>query len=180
MILKPTPFEDCFLIEHDPIPDCRGVFVKLYHEDTFAKFGLSFELKEEFYSISNARVIRGMHFQIPPHEPIKIVSCLEGEVLDVLLDLRKNKETYGQSFSCTLKPEKPESLYIPPGIAHGFLSIKENSLTHYILTSAYEVKSDKGILWNSFDFIWPEKDPILSERDLSFPKLIDFSSPFKE
>jgi dTDP-4-dehydrorhamnose 3,5-epimerase len=158
--------------------DHRGFFVKTFHDLTFARQGVQFTLKEEFYSVSTRDVLRGMHFQIPPHDHAKMVTCFRGRVLDVLLDLRRSHPTYGKTWSTELSEDNHAVLYIPSGVAHGFLVLSEEALVHYKTSSVHQPASDKGIRWDSFGHAWPVKDPILSERDKKFPGLAEFQSPF--
>ena len=121
-----------------------------------------------------------MHFQIPPHDHAKVVYVVSGKILDVILDLRKESSTYGQYFSVQLSAVDPSFLYIPSGMAHGFLSLEDNSKVLYMQTTTYSSECDKGILWNSFGVKWPllAQDAIISQRDLAHPPFADFTSPF--
>lgn len=142
----------------------------------------TFALREEFYSVSKRGVIRGMHFQVPPADHTKIVVCMTGKILDVVLDLRPGKY-YGRSWSIPLDSAQPRTLVLPPGVAHGFLSLSDNSIVLYKTDHEYEPDHDQGIRWNSFGFQWPIEphfDPAryLSPRDLAHPLFADFESPF--
>jgi dTDP-4-dehydrorhamnose 3,5-epimerase/CDP-3, 6-dideoxy-D-glycero-D-glycero-4-hexulose-5-epimerase len=119
-----------------------------------------------------------MHFQIPPEDHIKIVYVIAGEVLDVCLDLRSNSQSFGEFFSLKLSGEDSSYLYIPKGIAHGFASLQNDTVIHYIQTSCYSQSYDCGIKYDSFGFDWPVKNPILSDRDRAFPKFNDWNTPF--
>ena len=158
--------------------DDRGVFVKSFHETLFASQGIHFTTREEFYSTSKKDVLRGMHFQKPPHDHAKLVTCLRGRIQDVLLDLRKNQPTFGHSWAVELSEQNHQVLYIPAGLAHGFIALDGEALVHYKTTSVHNPENDVGILWDSFDFTWPVKHPILSKRDLSFPRWRETESPF--
>jgi len=158
--------------------DKRGSFTKTFHDDTFQNIGIDFNLKESYFSISHKNVIRGMHFQTPPHEHEKIVFCPQGKIMDVIVDLRKSSPTYGQFVSLELSSENHKAVYIPKGCAHGFKSLEDNTITYYLLSSVHAPESDAGILYNSFGMDWDCEHPILSDRDLSFVKLEDFESPF--
>lgn len=163
--------------------DARGSFVKTFIRSTFdALPGLgpsdpSFDFREEFYSLSNKDVLRGMHFQRPPHDHDKLVYCAAGRVLDVLLDLRKGPG-YGKSGSVTLDAETPQLLVIPKGIAHGFVAQQDQSLLVYKTSTEHAPSHDAGIRYDSFGFEWPCAEPILSDRDRKHPALADFESPF--
>lgn len=158
--------------------DPRGTFVKTFNADTFRQLGLDFEPREEFFSTSARDVVRGMHFQLPPAAHAKLVYCIAGRVLDVVLDLRKNSPTFGRAYSHELNATQRESLFIPIGFAHGFLALEDGATMVYQTSTGHSPAQDAGIRWNSFGFNWPVVQPLLSERDQKFPALGEFSSPF--
>ena len=159
--------------------DPRGTFVKTFSEglNMPAEF-LRFKGREEFYTTSAKHVLRGMHFQSPPHHHAKLVSCTAGRVLDVILDLRKGSSTFGMYDSVVLSGESPEVVFLPPGIAHGFLSLEEHSAMTYKTDLEYSPANDTGIKWSSFGFVWPVSDPLLSDRDSNFVDFNSYPSPF--
>jgi dTDP-4-dehydrorhamnose 3,5-epimerase len=157
--------------------DDRGLFVKTFSRSWFAQQGLQVELQEEFYSTSHRDVIRGMHFQLPPHDHAKVVSCLVGAVDDVLLDLRTGSG-YGRAVRVRLSADEPAVLLIPKGIAHGFRSLTDNSLMLYKTSTEHAPSADAGIRWDSFGMDWGCDQPVMSARDRQHPALADFSSPF--
>lgn len=165
-------------ISHKRFEDNRGSFVKTYSHKLFSENDALTDLKEEFYSSSKKGVLRGMHFQTPPHDHAKVAYCPLGSVLDVLLDLRQGL-TYGKTTSFLLTAANPSTLIIPKGIAHGFLSLEENSIMVYKTTTDYASSHDAGIKWDSFGFDWKlEGNPILSKRDANHSSFSDFVSPF--
>jgi dTDP-4-dehydrorhamnose 3,5-epimerase/CDP-3, 6-dideoxy-D-glycero-D-glycero-4-hexulose-5-epimerase len=166
------------LLEPCIFEDTRGLFIKSYHSRLWSELGIKFSLEEEFYSISKKDVIRGMHFQLPPYAHDKVVYCISGEVLDVVLDMRKDSNTYGQSFALSLSAANRQILYIPRGFAHGFLSLSEASCMVYKTNTIYVPEFDAGICWDSFGFEWPVLNPIVSDRDAEFPRNTNFTSPF--
>ena len=120
-----------------------------------------------------------MHFQVPPAAHSKLVFCLQGRVLDVLLDMRRSSPRFGQVFSCELDAVKREILFIPVGFTHGFLSLEDNSLMMYKTDVIHSPEHDKGIAWDSFGFNWPlSGPPIMSDRDRKFVRWPDFQNPF--
>lgn len=173
-----TTINNCYEIRPDIFEDSRGSFVKTFSQSAYIDAGLRTDWKEEYYSVSTKDVLRGMHFQVPPHEHAKLVACLIGEIRDVVVDLRKNSPTYGQSYSVLLSSKLANCLYIPEGLAHGFLSITDEALVTYHVTSEYQPESDAGILWNTIGYDWGLAEPIISGRDAAFPSLNDFDSPF--
>lgn len=168
----------CLLLQPQVMEDLRGCFVKTYHASQCAALGVAIELREEFYSISHCGVLRGMHFQLPPHAHDKLVLCLSGRVRDVLLDLRRGPG-YGRIASVELSGTNRSLIFIPKGVAHGFVACEDNSLMLYKTSAEYAPASDCGIRWNSFGFDWGlVRAPCLSERDQRHGALQDFDSPF--
>lgn len=174
-----TPILDgAYIIDLPAFFDDRGSFVKTFHETTLAEHGIQFALKESYFSVSEKDVIRGMHFQTPPHQHAKIVFCPQGAILDVIVDLRLGSPSYGQHYAQELSAENNKAYYIPEGFAHGFKSLTPGAITYYLVSSEYNKEHDTGILYNSFGFDWGLDNPIISERDLSFPTFEQFKSPF--
>lgn len=167
----------CFLLQPKTLEDQRGCFVKTYHEGLYAELGVNLEIREEFFSISHMNVLRGMHFQLPPHEHDKLVYCTRGRVRDVLLDLRKG-ESYGRVISAQLSGENGHLIFIPKGIAHGFVALADNTLMLYKTSTVHMPESDCGIRWDSFGFDWGINKPIMSARDQIHTPFGDFVSPF--
>lgn len=139
---------------------------------------MDINFKEFYYSISKKNVIRGMHFQLPPFEHVKLVYVSKGRIKDVVVDIRKQSLTYGKYFSIELDEQSAKYLYISKRFAHGFLSLENGSIVNYAQTSCYSKECDSGILYNSIGFDWSIKNPIISDRDMTFEKLIDFKSSF--
>jgi dTDP-4-dehydrorhamnose 3,5-epimerase len=167
----------CFLLQPKRFQDKRGCFVKTYHEGLYKTLGIDMSIREEFYSVSGKNVLRGMHFQLPPHEHEKHVYCPYGAVLDVLLDLRKGP-SYGMVSSADLSGENGHIVFIPKGIAHGFLALTDDALMLYKTSTVHEPQADCGIQWDSFGFDWGRVDPIVSTRDKQHISFADFKSPF--
>lgn len=172
------PLQGAHLLQPKTFTDQRGEFVKTFHAVMFDALGIPFTPAEEFFSTSGRHVLRGMHFQLPPHEHAKLVYCIAGRVLDVLLDLRKASPTFGRSASMELSHTNRLLLYIPPGLAHGFLSLEDDSIMVYHTSTVHAPSHDAGIHWNSFGFAWPVAQPVTSARDAGFPRFNDFTSPF--
>jgi len=177
--LTSTTIAGCFLGKLFFAEDERGRFVKTYDSTSFASFGLPTDWREDFYSSSRRSVIRGMHFQTPPHDHEKFVYCIQGTVLDVVLDLRKGSPTFGQHFSIEMSAEHGLALIIPKGLAHGFLALSEHVLMGYKSTTTHVPDHDSGIHWDSFGFDWRGgSEHIVSPRDRALPAFADFVSPF--
>jgi len=178
MELRSTSLPDCYEIQLLPRSDRRGIFLKTFHVDWFATHNLATHYTEEYYSISHQRVLRGLHFQKPPHDHVKLVYCVAGEVMDAVIDLRKGSPTFGQFQTFQLSAERANMVYIPQGLAHGFYVLSESAIVMYKVTTTYAPDFDSGVLWSSVGIPWPDRDPILSERDRSFVPLSEFTSPF--
>ena len=180
MTITPTTIRGCFEIDIRNLRDDRGSFFKTYNVESFSQSGLETNWQEEYFSLSAKNVLRGMHFQVPPKDHVKLVTCLSGAVLDVIVDLRKSSSTFKRCASFQLSEQNKKMLYIPKGCAHGFLSLCHNTLMFYKVSSVYSPHHDLGILWNSIDFNWSCINPIISERDRRQPSLQEFNTPFAE
>lgn len=158
--------------------DSRGSFTKVFNDADYRLAGLDVHIKESYYSVSQENVIRGMHFQLPPYEHAKIVHVISGKVIDVLLDLRKDRKSYGKVFDFVLDGRNPTALYVPIGFAHGFRCLEDNTMMLYQVTSGYDKESDTGIRFDSIDYDWGISNPVISDRDESFCRFSEFISPF--
>jgi dTDP-4-dehydrorhamnose 3,5-epimerase/CDP-3, 6-dideoxy-D-glycero-D-glycero-4-hexulose-5-epimerase len=167
----------CFLLQPKRFEDQRGSLVKTYNEGLCKALGVDLDIREEFYSVSHKNVLRGMHFQLPPHEHDKLVYCTRGAVMDVLLDLRKGPD-YGKVASAELTGEHAHLVFIPKGIAHGFATLTDDALMLYKTSTVHAPESDCGIRWDSFGFDWGVVAPIISARDQQHRVFADFKSPF--
>lgn len=173
-----TPISGCFEIQPHIFNDERGRFVKLFHKELFESYGLNSVYEEEYCSKSYKGVLRGLHFQTPPHAHVKLVTCITGKILDVVVDLRKNSNTFKQAYSLELDAGKENMLYVPEGLAHGFYVLSEEAIFLSMNSKKFSPECDSGIHWDSFKFDWPDKNPIVSEKDKKMIKLNDFISPF--
>ncbi len=172
------PFPGTHLLLPKVFVDARGDFVKTFHAGAFAELGIDFRPVEEFFSTSHKNVLRGMHFQLPPHDHAKLVYCVRGSVLDVLLDLRKSSPTYGRVASAELSRENHHQFFIPSGVAHGFLALEDDSVMVYKTSTVHAPAHDAGIHWQSIGFDWGVTVPIVSPRDQAFPTFSAFNNPF--
>lgn len=168
----------CLEIKTRLFEDQRGKFIKIFHRDMFRQHGLNTDWQEEYYSVSHQGVLRGLHFQLPPHDHAKLVYCTSGEVMDVVVDLRKGSPKYGKSIVFNLSASKGNMVYIPRGMAHGFYTLSPSATMHYMVETVYAPNHDAGILWNSIAIDWPNDNPVISERDSNFPEISAFVSPF--
>jgi dTDP-4-dehydrorhamnose 3,5-epimerase len=178
MDIEPTDIPGCFVLQAKVMRDPRGTFVKTFHSPRFEELGLRTDWREEYFSSSAAGVVRGMHFQLPPADHAKMVFCLTGEVLDVVVDMRRGSPSFGRAQGFTLSEANGRGLYLPTGCAHGFVSRVDGSGMYYKVTSVHSPEHDAGIAWDSIGFDWPVSDPALSDRDRRHPALADFDSSF--
>ena len=181
MKINKTLIEDLLIIEPQLFKDDRGFFYESYNKKYLDEF-ISVVFVQENESKSNKGVVRGLHFQIPPFEQNKLVRCVSGNILDVVVDLRKNSKTYGKSFSIELSSENNKQLFVPKGFAHGFQVLSENAIISYKVDNYYNPKSESGIIWNDKDLSidWNlDLKPILSKKDLKLNSFKDLKSPFK-
>jgi len=169
-----TKLDGVFEIINSKFEDHRGSFVKTFNKEIFYENGLNYDFKESFYSVSKQNVLRGMHFQLPPHDHAKLVYVVDGDVLDVVLDIRKGSPTYGSYFSTRLSSKNAKSLYIDKGFAHGFLTLSTSATVVYLTSTGHAPKYDAGVRWDSFGFDWNGiQNPVTSIRDSSFDALKD-------
>ena len=175
----PTCITGCYEIQPRVLKDVRGVFVKTFHADCFREAGLCTDWAEHYYTTSDPGVLRGLHFQLPPHDHVKLVYCIAGSVEDVALDLRVGSPTYGKAILLELSAEKGNMIYLPKGLAHGFCAPNEQAILVYNVSSVYKPEADTGIRWDSAGINWSIQNPLLSERDRSFPAFDQFESPFQ-
>ena len=179
MNVQETEIPGCFEIIPNILKDGRGCFIKTFHQQLFEQHGLETDWREEYYSTSRKGVLRGLHFQLPPHDHEKLVYCTSGAVIDVVIDLRTGSPMYGRHALFQLDATAARIIYIPKGCAHGFYVVSDTAIMMYKVSSIYAPESDAGILWNSLDIPWPDHAPVLSVRDAGFPSFDDFESPFK-
>jgi len=177
-LIRELEISGCWELQQFGYADERGVFAKAYHASDLQKHELGFEVREVFWSMSRKGNNRGMHFQIPSHHHHKLVSCQQAKILDVLLDFCNNSTSYGVATSLKLDARQGNAVYIPPGVAQGFQSLDSESLVLYLTSRKHYPESDKGVLWNSFNFSWPLTPTQISGRDQNHPTLLEFSSPF--
>ena len=143
-----TKIKDVIIIEPTVYSDKRGYFLESYNKIKFDKIVTKTCFVQDNESKSYRGVLRGLHFQKPPFEQAKLVRCIEGEVLDIALDIRVNSKTYGNHISVLLSGENKRQLFIPRGFAHGFVVLSDNATFSYKVDNSYAPEFDAGILWN--------------------------------
>lgn len=181
MEIVPLKLKGSYEIRLAPRGDERGYFMRTYDRQIFLENGLQTEWMQENQSLSTQlHTIRGLHFLLPPHTETKLVRVVQGKILDVFVDLRRDSQTFGQWDSIELSEDNHRAVYIPKGFAHGFCTLSERAVVQYKVDSVYVGESDAGIRWNdpAIGIEWNALDPILSERDRNLPLLKEFDSPF--
>lgn len=163
--LKQRILSDCMELQYDQFQDHRGISIKPFQKMQLQKLGIHDIFEEDLIVWHHKNVLKGMHFQTPPYGQAKLLYCLQGNIMDVVLDLRKDSAFYGQAASINLSAQERNILYVPPGFAHGFLVLAEGTVVVYKLSNQYYPEMEDGILWNSFGMDWGITHPILSEKD---------------
>ncbi len=171
--------EDVVLVTPTVFGDERGFFMEEYTRSEFVEAGITTNFISMNHSKSAKGVLRGLHFQKPPHTQAKLVRCIAGEIFDVAVDLRKKSPTYGQWVSAVLSAENKKMLYIPEGFAHGILTLSDNTEIIYLQGAEYDVASEGGLKWDdpTVAVEWPlNGEPVLSAKDQILPLLenVDF------
>jgi len=180
MKLIETGIDSLLIVQSDVFHDSRGFFFEGYNRKTWAEAGLDLDIVQTNISESQAGVVRGLHFQNPPYAQGKLIRVLKGAVLDVAVDIRKGSESYGKHFAIELNEENKNALWVPPGFAHGFKTLRDNTLFYYDCTGAYHKESEGSLRWNDpdLDINWEIESPIISEKDAVAPSFKNFKSQF--
>lgn len=175
-----TPISDLLIVQPAIFEDARGYFFESYNKRIFSGIGLNMEFVQDNQSLSNKGVLRGLHFQSPPHAQGKLVRVIKGAVLDVVVDIRKNSATYGSHYSLELTEKNKTMLWIPAGFAHGFATLEDNTIFFYKCTDVYNKQSEGTIQWNdeNLGINWNVVSPIISEKDKHGQAFAGFVSPF--
>jgi dTDP-4-dehydrorhamnose 3,5-epimerase len=175
MIFSETPVKGVFLIDLEPIADERGFFARSWCQQEFATHGLSTQVVQCNVSYNRFRhTLRGLHYQVVPHQEAKLVRCVRGALYDVVLDLRPGSSTYLQHVGVELSADNRQAIHVPEGCAHGFLTLTDDTEVLYQMSAAYAAGAARGIRWDdpAFGIRWPAPVVIISQRDRSYP---DFS-----
>ncbi|MFN2394880.1 MAG: dTDP-4-dehydrorhamnose 3,5-epimerase [Bacteroidales bacterium] len=180
MKVQQTGFEGLYIIQPSVFEDKRGYFFESWNKEKFREQGLDSVFVQDNQSMSAANVLRGMHFQVPPWEQGKLVQVIRGSVLDVVVDVRKDQPTFGKNYKLVLTSREKNMLWIPPGFAHGFLTLEDNTLFFYKCTQLYNKESERAIAWNDpqLKIDWGAENPVVSEKDNAAMNFRDFNSPF--
>jgi dTDP-4-dehydrorhamnose 3,5-epimerase len=169
-----TELDGVFLVEPKVFEDPRGFFLETYHRDRYHQLGITEDFCQDNLSFSCRGTLRGLHYQYP-HAQAKLVQVLQGEIVDVAVDIRRGSPTFGRSAVVRLSGENRRQLFIPKGFAHGFCVLSETALFSYKCSDVYTPDCDRGVLWSDPDLgiEWPVENPLLSAKDAGLPRLGD-------
>ncbi len=174
MIIRPTPLAGAFVIEFERLSDDRGFFARTFCRDEFRRAGLDPEIAQTSVSYNRRRgTLRGLHFQSAPHEETRRVACLGGRIHDVIVDVRPDSPTRHEAFAIELSAENRLQLVVPPGFAHGFQTLEDDSEVHYAMSVPYAPDHSTGYHYASpaFGIEWPLPPVCVSERDESLERI---------
>lgn len=167
-----TPLEGAYVIDLDKKGDERGFFARFFCTKEFSSNGL----EPSFVQVNNSSsakkgTLRGMHYQLAPKGETKLVRCIKGSLYDVILDLRPDSKTFGQSFGCELTADNRRMMYVPKGFAHGFLTLQDDTEALYLVSEFYSPEHERGLRWNDpkFDIQWPISPETISDKDKNHP-----------
>jgi dTDP-4-dehydrorhamnose 3,5-epimerase len=178
MIFTSLPLEGAYSINIDKKDDSRGFFARLYCREEFKKQGLNTNLVQMNTTLSRKKgTVRGLHFQRPPKEEVKIVRCIRGVIWDVIVDLRSNSTTFGKWYSKELNEDNRTMMYVPEGFAHGFQTLIDNVELLYLHSEFYSKEHEDGLLYNdkAVAIDWPLPVSEISARDQSHPTLSELN-----
>lgn len=173
-----TPFDGLLILEPTVFSDDRGVFMETYNKQEFMAHGVAVDFVQDNLSISRKGVIRGLHFQCDPHAQGKLVRVVKGKAWDVIVDLRPDSTTFGRSYGIELDALTGKQLWIPPGFAHGFEALEDDTVFSYKVTAYYNKSSEAGIRFDDpeLNIRWHTQSPILSAKDKILPTLREWNS----
>jgi dTDP-4-dehydrorhamnose 3,5-epimerase len=174
VIFEPTRIPGAYLVRLERQADERGFFARTWCADELAAHGAVAALAQSSVSWNRRRgTLRGLHYQAAPHEEAKVVWCIRGAVWDVVADLRPASPTFRQWFGVQLDAAGLDMLYVPPGLAHGFLTLADDTLVHYQISERYRAEQARGVRWDdpSLGIAWPETPVVISDRDRGLPLL---------
>jgi dTDP-4-dehydrorhamnose 3,5-epimerase len=176
MIFTPAPISGAYVIEIQRHSDDRGFFSRTYCDQEFRDQGIPFRVVQANVGYSHGKgTLRGLHYQVPPHEEAKLVRCLRGAIFDVILDLREGSPSYGRWFGVELTAQARNMLLVPRGTAHGYQTLEDDTEIIYLVSEFYTAGAERGIRWNdpAFDIQWPLKENlIISDKDRSWPDFV--------
>ena len=175
-----TPLDGLLVFAPEIYEDDRGYFFESWNKKIFKELGLNYEFNQDNQSLSKYGVLRGLHFQNPPYAQGKLVRVVKGKVLDVVVDIRSDSSTYGSHYKIELSETNKLIFWIPPGFAHGFITLENDTIFSYKCTSVYNKQSEQALLWSdkTLNIDWQIKKPIVSQKDQNAIKFLSFKSKF--
>lgn len=180
MVIERTPLDGLLIIKPDVFEDERGYFFESFNEEKFREAGLNITFRQDNESKSRKGVLRGLHFQAPPFEQGKLVRVIRGSVLDVAVDIRRRSPTYGRWESIVLSGQNKWMYWVPPGFAHGFVTLEDDTVFFYKCTNVYNKASEGSVRWDDpvLHIDWGVTDPVISDKDKLAPGFAGFTTPF--
>ncbi len=172
MILTETELAGAFIIDLERLCDERGFFARTWCEEEFAAHGISLSpLQSNMSSNPTKGTLRGLHYQVAPHEEAKLVRCTRGAIYDVIVDMREESTTFGEWMGVELTADNCRQLYVPGGFAHGFLTLADNTDVAYQVSARYAPGAERGLRWDdpAFAIRWPAEPQLMSIKDRSHP-----------
>lgn len=178
-VFEPCEIEGLVIVRPRIFPDGRGFFLESYKASEFERAGITLPFVQDNHSLSSRGVLRGLHYQLPPRAQGKLVRVLAGRVWDVAVDIRQDSPTFGRWFGMELSAEDHTMLYIPPGFAHGFITLSDIAQFFYKCTAEYSKEHEAGIRWDDprIAIRWPVSNVVISERDQGLPFLSEAKLP---
>lgn len=176
MLFTPTPIPSAYIVDVEKRADDRGFFARGWCAREFGEHGLVTNFVQGNIGSSAKRgTLRGMHYQVVPHEEAKLIRCTRGAVWDVVLDVRRESPTFGQSFGAELTADNHRMLYVPPGCAHGYQALTDDAEVFYLVSAFYAPEAERGIRYDdpAFNIEWPLDVTVISEKDGSWPLFDD-------
>lgn len=176
MIFSPTEVEGAFIVRPQPHEDERGFFARTFCLDEFKKHGLDPQIVQRSISYNRRRgTLRGMHFQVAPHEENKLISCIRGSIYDVIVDLRRGSTSHRRWVAVTLAAGRLETLYVPKGCAHGFITLEDETVVEYQMSEFHHPASGRGFRFDdpTFQIEWPLAPLLINERDRGYGPYAD-------
>jgi dTDP-4-dehydrorhamnose 3,5-epimerase len=176
MLFEPLDIAGAFVVTPELIGDERGFFARSWDRRDFTDRGLNDAVAQCNISFNHSKgTLRGMHYQVPPHEESKLVRCTKGAIYDVVIDLRPDSSSFKSYAGATLSSENHQMMYVPEGCAHGFLTLEDDVEIAYQISEFYAAEAQRGVRWNdpAFGINWPERVAVINERDSSYPDFVD-------
>jgi len=180
MLFHRTTLNDVFLIEIEPRGDSRGMFARTMCVDEFSRHGLETSFVQQNMSVSAEKgTLRGMHYQLKPHDEVKLVRCVRGALCDIVVDIRRDSPTYLKHEAFELSEKNHRQLYVPRGFAHGFITLTDHVEASYLVTARYAPTAERGIRYDDpqLGITWPIEPQVVSEKDRTWPLIDDRPPP---